>query len=58
MKHCGKDWTECAVRAIVDDLLDLRGISDQWWEIDCDTRDEIIERWRHIIAEYAPEVKP
>lgn len=38
-----------AVDAIVNDLLDRKGLSDEWDQIDEDIQEEIKKMWAHLI---------
>jgi hypothetical protein len=37
------------VHEIIDDILDRKGLGDEWEAIDEDAQDEIKEAWRKII---------
>jgi hypothetical protein len=39
-----------AVDGIIDDLTDRRGLSGEWYNIDEDIRNEIIETWVDIVC--------
>jgi len=39
------DIARAIVQAIIDDLIDRRGLNHAWWSIDDDIRDEIKATW-------------
>jgi hypothetical protein len=48
------DEYDLAVRAIVADLNDRRGLKTEWRQIDPDIREEIIHTWRLILLSVFP----
>ena len=45
---------DLAIHAILADLTDRRGLKQEWYQIDPDTRKEITQTWRLILLQVFP----
>ncbi len=45
-----------AIEKIIGDLTERKGIGDEWFQIDEDTRNEIFHTWKRFVTETYEEV--